>query len=101
MISSLKRIATTVAICATALLTGLGSAVAEPMDFPLLTNGASPAHLPGKVVWADLVSEPRCPEHTCSILTFTDFAVQGVPDRTHKLSSECRRVFGAMGEPTI
>jgi len=56
MISSLNRIATTVALCATALLTGLGSAVAEPMDFPPLTDGATPAHLPGKVVWGDLVT---------------------------------------------
>jgi predicted enzyme related to lactoylglutathione lyase len=56
MISFLKRIATTVPLCAMAMFTGLAPAVAEPIDFPPLTDSNTPAHLPGKVVWADLVT---------------------------------------------
>ena len=56
MFSSLKRIAITVPLCAMALLTGPGAAFAAPIDFPPLTDGATAAHLPGKVVWADLVT---------------------------------------------
>lgn len=56
MISALKRIVCTVPLCAIALVTGLGTANAKPVEFPPLSDDAKPAHLQGKVVWADLVT---------------------------------------------
>jgi predicted enzyme related to lactoylglutathione lyase len=53
---SLQRKATSVLICVAAALAGSGQAMAEPLDFPPLSDAARPEHLQGKVVWADLVT---------------------------------------------
>jgi predicted enzyme related to lactoylglutathione lyase len=56
MSSSLQRIAISAGLFALAFSLGHATAVAEAVDFPPLTEGAAPEHLPGKVVWADLVT---------------------------------------------
>jgi len=61
MISSVKRVAAgfplhALAVLAGAVLPGLGTAAAGLVDFPPLSDAATPAHLQGKIVWADLVT---------------------------------------------
>jgi len=56
MFSALKPIALGIALCATVWVAGSAAAYAQPGEFPPLSDDAKPAHLQGKVVWADLVT---------------------------------------------
>lgn len=56
MISALNRIATKVSLVVVVTLMAGAAARAQPVEFPSLADDAKPAHLPGKVVWADLVT---------------------------------------------